>query len=225
MHPALVFTVLCISLPYVISISYYSNAQTPAQLPFQSVPQIPFTGSFESGKMDPSLKFGPTYTQQLRPFGNTILLSPRQAQNNQIGKYRAVVVAVGLNADQSIPEGSIVTIDPSSDCLDTFKVTDLANAYMNPNVITSLITRYKHGVSLNNAAPPIYGSFGFSTSPLFPIQSPTFRPQYNYVLCPAAAVVGIVTAEIGGINGAEPGTLNVLKPGFAPFAPDFWTYQ
>lgn len=207
------------------------NYATPGQNSY--FPEVTMSPVYSAGRIDPRLKFAPTYVQELKPWGATVLLSPAQADStSEYGsKYRAIVVAVGPGvSDTAIKEGALVVTNPTSGCLDTWASTiEYSATYpLYSYRGQANVGAYKNGVNLNNGQHTIlnmeqkliFGQEGTQTSvtnPLTPLYGTTIpfvdangatmsldaNQRQNYVLCPYSSIIGIINLNPGGIKPGD----------------------
>jgi azurin len=205
--------VFCLALPTAFSLGFM-NSQLPV------IPQSATPGVLV-GKVDPSLKFAPSYVQQLKPFSNGVLLSIQQAAANQAwSQNRAVVVrpsAVIAAAEPLLVEGATVTV--SAACTAVFlTAADVTTKYPglvgHPAKINSLIGKYVNGVSLNNGNPLTLHTVKPSATTTSPFDETASNQQHNYVLCQTTDIYGVINKETWGANRANIFTSRITKPVF-----------
>jgi hypothetical protein len=202
-----IFCFLCVTIPSVLSLGFVNS----------QIPQIPqyFQSLYGVGKVDPRLKFRPTYTQQLAPWGSRVLLSVQQARTSQSWtNNRAVVVRAGAAVtDPLLYEGALVIVDPACTSFWTAATYMVANP-LYVGRAAAMEGAYVNGVSLNNANPLTLNADLLSNLiPNIPARNAAdANQQYNYVLCPETQIRGVIEKETWGANRAKMFTSRILKP-------------
>eukprot|EP01001_Neometanema_parovale_P010712 NODE_6950_length_804_cov_299.616740_g6714_i0.p1 GENE.NODE_6950_length_804_cov_299.616740_g6714_i0~~NODE_6950_length_804_cov_299.616740_g6714_i0.p1 ORF type:complete len:233 (+),score=83.23 NODE_6950_length_804_cov_299.616740_g6714_i0:58-699(+) len=172
------------------------------------------------GKVDPRMKFGPTFNQELQPWGDRVLLSLKQADaQTEWAQNRAIVVRPGTGVtDKAITEGATVVITDA--CQAKWTTATFSTAYPLHGVQSlAMDGKYVNGVSLNNNNPATLNNMFQGQI----MEDRNSNQQHNYLLCPSSAIVGIVNTETWGNNRADAASTQLATPtGHTQQFPQFW---